>query len=149
MKHMDYMKIALHEAQIALHENEVPVGAVVVKQGVVLAKAHNRKEAWQDPTAHAELLAIREACRVLGNWRMDGCSLYVTLEPCAMCASAILQARVSTLVYGARDNDRGAIESRGRALFDNVYNHQIEVLSGFAEEESQKILETFFANIRK
>lgn len=149
MKHMDYMNIALQEARDALQEGEIPVGAVVVKENKILARAHNRKEAWHDPTAHAELLAIREACQTMGDWRMNGCTLYVTLEPCAMCASAILQARISTLVYGARDNDRGAVESRGRLLFDNVYNHQIEVLSGFAEEESQKVLDTFFIGIRE
>lgn len=148
MKHQDYMKIALEEARQALSEGEVPVGAVIIKDGVILARAHNRKEAQHDPTAHAELLAIQQACRQQKDWRLDGCTLYVTLEPCAMCASAMTQARLSTLVYGTLDEERGAVESRGRLLADNLYNHVMEVYGGFCEEEAKNLLEVFFKSIR-
>jgi len=112
MKHEYYMRLALEEARQAMLENEVPVGAVLVKDNRILAKTHNKKEVLQDATAHAEILAIREGGRLLQNWRLDDCVLYVTLEPCFMCASAILQSRIKTLVYGARDVKQGAIESR-------------------------------------
>ena len=148
MKHKDYMRIALEEAKTALKENEVPVGAVVVCDGEILSKAHNRKEALFDPTAHAEILAIREACLQRKDWRLDKCTLYVTLEPCAMCASAIVQARISTLVFGALDEERGAVESRGRMLADDLYNHSMEVYGGFLEQEAKALLDDFFKTVR-
>jgi tRNA(adenine34) deaminase len=148
MKHQDFMRAALEEARQAFIEGEVPVGAIIVKNGIILSSAHNKKEAWQDPTAHAELLAIRQACKLQRDWRLDGCTLYVTLEPCAMCASAIIQARVSTLVFGALDEERGAVESRGRILDDNLYNHDMEVYAGYCENEAKDLLETFFKSIR-
>ena len=149
MRHREYMKIALAEAEKALSEGEVPVGAVVVKGERILAKEHNRKEAYQDPTAHAELLAIREACRQLEDWRLDGCTLYVTLEPCAMCASAMIQARIGTLVFGTLDEERGAVESRGRLLYDNFYHLEMEVYGGYCEAEAKSLLDQFFRTIRQ
>jgi len=139
------MRLALEEARQAMLENEVPVGAVLVKDNRILVKTHNKKEVLQDATAHAEILAIREGGRILQNWRLDDCALYVTLEPCFMCASAILQSRIKTLVYGARDAKQGAIESRGTLLESNVYGNSLQVYAGYGEEEAAELLQTFFS----
>lgn len=148
MKHTEYMDLALAEAALALAEGEVPVGAVLVRQGRVLARGHNMKETRKDPTAHAELVVIRRAARAIGDWRLDGATLYVTLEPCGMCASAIVQARIATLVYGAPDTQRGEVESQAK-LRDNLYDHDIEIFGGYREAACRELLERFFSRIRE
>jgi tRNA(adenine34) deaminase len=144
MQHKDYMAIALEEARKAFFLGEVPVGAVLVKDGEILAKTHNRKERDADPTAHAEVLALREGAKVLNDWRLDGCTLYVTLEPCPMCAGALVQARVKTLVYGATDLKGGAVESLMNLVQHSRLNHRLEVIAGICEEECRSLLKEFF-----
>ena len=144
MQHKDYMAIALEEARKAFFLGEVPVGAVLVKDGEILAKTHNRKERDADPTAHAEVLALREGAKVLNDWRLDGCTLYVTLEPCPMCAGALVQARVKTLIYGATDLKGGAVESLMNLVQHPRLNHRLEVIIGIREEECRSLLKEFF-----
>ena len=122
--HDHYMQIALEEAQQALRENEVPIGAVIVHDERVIARTHNQREQLRDPTAHAEMIAITQAAHSLQSWRLDGCTLYVTLEPCPMCAGAIVQARLPTLVYGATDPKAGAVHTLYRMLDDPRLNHR-------------------------
>lgn len=148
MQHKDYMAIALAEARKAFFLGEVPVGAVLVKDGEILAKTHNRKERDADPTAHAEVLALREGAKVLNDWRLDGCTLYVTLEPCPMCAGALVQARVKTLVYGATDLKGGAVESLMNLVQHPRLNHRLEVIAGIREEECRSLLKEFFQSRR-
>jgi tRNA(adenine34) deaminase len=148
MQHKDYMAIALEEARKAFFLGEVPVGAVLVKDGEILAKTHNRKERDADPTAHAEVLALREGAKVLNDWRLDGCTLYVTLEPCPMCAGALVQARVKTLVYGATDLKGGAVESLMNLVQHPRLNHRLEVIAGIREEECRSLLKEFFQSRR-
>lgn len=138
------MAIALEEARQGFALGEVPVGAVLVKEGRILARAHNCRETWQDPTAHAEILALRRGAQALGTWHLDGCTLYVTLEPCPMCAGAIVQARVKTLVYGATDLKGGAVESLVNLVQDPRLNHRVEVIAGIREEECKALLKEFF-----
>ena len=141
----DFMELALAEAHEAEAEGEVPVGAVVVREGDVIARAHNRPIGLNDPTAHAEILALRAAAERLGNYRLADCDLYVTLEPCAMCAGALVHARVRRLVYAASDPKAGAIASRMRLLEATHLNHRIEVVSGVLAEEAAALLQRFFA----
>ena len=143
-----YMEEALREAQKALHKKEIPVGAVIVKDGQIISRAHNLKETLNDPTAHAEIIAIREASRVLANWRLEGCNLYVTLEPCPMCAGAINQARIDRLIYGAMDLKTGACGSLFNLTGDLRLNHKVEVVAGIMEEECKLLLKTFFEDKR-
>lgn len=138
------MDRALDEAKRAARHDEVPVGAVIVREGEVIASAHNMRETEQDPTAHAELLALRQAAAALGSWRLEGCTLYVTLEPCAMCAGAIVLARVPALVYAAPDPKAGAVGSLFDVARDPRLNHQVEVTSGVMAEECGTVLTTFF-----
>src|SRR5665213_2552498 len=128
--HEHFMRMALAEAQAALEEGEVPVGAVIVREGRVLASAHNQREQLRDPTAHAEMVAITQAAEALGSWRLEGCALYVTLEPCPMCAGAILQARIPTVVYGATDPKAGAVHTLYQLLSDPRLNHRPQTVSG-------------------
>ena len=146
MKSPGYMEIALEEARAAAARGEVPVGAVLVdgESGEVLARAGNRTEADSDPTAHAELLAIREAARRLGMKRLTGCDLYVTLEPCAMCAAAISFARIRRLYYGAADPKGGGVEHGARLFAQSTCHHRPEVYSGIAEADSAALLRDFF-----
>ncbi|XP_060085385.1 tRNA-specific adenosine deaminase-like [Ylistrum balloti] len=141
----------MQQALLAAHEakdlGEVPVGAVVVHKSTLIARAFNRKEAG-DPTAHAEILALREAAQYLKNWRLRGCILYVTLEPCLMCAGAVIQSRVDRIVYGATDLKFGAVESMLNS-FDYAWNHQPQVTGGICQQESASLLTSFFANRRK
>lgn len=141
------MREALLEAKRAAENNEVPVGAVVVMDKKILSRAHNCTISLNDPTAHAEILAIREACRIQKNYRIPGCDLYVTLEPCVMCLGAILQARIRRLVFGAHDPKKGAVESILTFPFDRM-NHTVEIEAGILSEECGKILKDFFANKR-
>jgi tRNA(adenine34) deaminase len=138
------MQQALEQARLAAQASEVPVGAVVIKDGIVIASAHNAPRALNDPTAHAEMLAIRAAAAVLGNERLDGCELWVTLEPCAMCAGAIAHARIGKLYYGASDAKGGAVEHGARVFDQEQCLHQPEVYSGMGEVEAGELLRGFF-----
>ena len=142
------MRAALDQARAAATAGEVPVGAVVVKDGAVIAAAHNAPRARNDPTAHAEILAIRAAAQVLGNERLDGCELWVTLEPCAMCAGAIIHARIGRLYYGAPDPKGGAVEHGARVLAQAQCLHRPEVYAGMGEGEAAGLLRDFFAERR-
>ncbi|NLL99330.1 MAG: nucleoside deaminase [Tepidanaerobacter sp.] len=143
------MTLALQEAKRAAEIDEVPIGAVVVKDDEVISKAHNLRETLQDATAHAELLAIKEACEVLGTWRLIGCTLYVTLEPCPMCAGAIILSRVDKLVFGAKDPKGGACGSVVNLTADDRFNHRPEVVEGVMAKECGEILKAFFQGKRK
>ena len=143
-----FMRLALREAERALEHDDVPVGAVVVDDGEVAALGHNERELRQDPTAHAEVLAIREASRALGRWRLLGCVLYVTLEPCAMCAGAIVLARLPRVVYGAGDPKAGAAGSVLDVLGEPSLNHRPHVDAGLFAAESAALLRNFFGERR-
>lgn len=143
-----YMQLALKEAESAFLQGEIPVGAVVVCRDEVIASAHNLKEERHDPTAHAELLAIQAACAYLGRWRLSDCTMYVTLEPCPMCAGALVQSRMRRLVYGAYDAKAGAVGSVVDLLDHPRLNHQVFVTSGVLGSECQDILQRFFENLR-
>lgn len=142
------MRLALAQAQAAAAGDEVPIGAVVVKDGAVLAMAHNQPRALRDPTAHAELLAIRQAARMLGQERLEGCELWVTLEPCAMCAGAIAHARIARLYYAAPDPKGGAVEHGARVFEQEQCLHRPEVYSGMGEGEAAALLREFFKERR-
>ena len=142
------MAEAVIEARKAREIKEVPVGAVIVHRGGIVSRAHNLKETSRDSTAHAEILAIREACRVLGRWRLEETVLYVTLEPCLMCAGAIISARIPRLVYGAADPKAGAVASLYRVLEDRRLNHRVEVVPGVLEKECGALLSSFFRELR-
>ena len=144
-----YMRMALAEAEYAMAENEVPVGTVIVYQDRVIASAHNQREQLHDPTAHAEMIAITQAAESLSSWRLEGCRLYVTLEPCPMCAGAILQARIPFLVYGAADPKAGAVHSMYQLLDDARLNHQTQVTSNVLAEPCGRILTDFFKKQRQ
>ena len=139
------MRLALREAEAAAAHGDVPIGAVVARGGEALAAAGNERELRADPTAHAEVLAIREAAQKLGGWRLSGCEIYVTLEPCAMCAGAIVLARLDRVVYGATDPKAGAAGSVLDVLGEPRLNHRPEVTGGLMAEESSALLRTFFA----
>ena len=142
------MEVALEEARQAAREGEVPVGAVVVHEGELLARDHNRSIQRSDPTAHAEILVLRRAGALLSNYRLTGAGLYVTLEPCAMCAGALVWARVGLLVYAAADLKAGAVSSRVGLLKPGLFNHAPEVVPGVREAESRELLQGFFSRLR-
>jgi len=144
-----FMMIALEEARKAFDKAETPVGAIVVKDGEVIARAHNLRETLQDPTAHAEIIAIRDAAQKLGRWRLTDCCVYVTLEPCAMCAGAMVLARIQRLVYGTSDPKSGAVGSLMNLLSDERLNHKVDVESGILAKECGDILSEFFSSRRK
>ena len=139
-----FMRMALEEARLAAGEGEIPVGAVLVKDGKVLAREHNRREATGNPLDHAELLALQAAASRLGNWRLEGSTLYVTLEPCPMCAGALVQARAGRLVFGARDLKLGAAGSRYNLVHDETTHHRLDITDGIMEDECREILRGFF-----
>ena len=143
------MRQALAQAEQALAENEVPVGAVIVQGERVLAAAHNQREMLHDPTAHAEMIAITQAASNLGDWRLEGCTLYVTLEPCIMCCGAILQARLPIVVYGATDPKAGAASTLFHLLSDERLNHRCRVVPGILAERSGEMLSQFFQEQRR
>ncbi len=149
MPHEYYMHEALEEALSAYEIWEIPVGAVVVYGGKIIARAHNRKEYSQDPTAHAELRALRRAARKLGRWRLSDCTLYCTLEPCVMCAGAMVNARLGRLVYGVADPKAGAAGSIYDIVRSPALNHQVEVEGGVLQKECGELLKLFFANLRR
>lgn len=144
----DFMKIAIKEAKKAYFKNEVPVGAVIVKDNIIIAKAHNLRESKNDSLAHAEILAIRKACRKLKSWRLDGCSIYVTLEPCLMCAGNISQARIKKVYIGAMDPKNGVVGSVTN-VFDLNLTHKVEYEFGIKSDECSKLLSDFFKELRK
>lgn len=143
-----WMKQALVEAQRAYEADEVPVGAVVVHEGKIIGKGHNQIEVLQDPTAHAEMIAITAAANHLESRRLEKCTLYVTLEPCAMCAGAIIQARIPTLVFGAYDPKAGACGTLFNVVEDKRLNHQVHVVGGICDKESEELLKGFFGRVR-
>ena len=143
-----FMELALDEAVQAAQAGEVPVGAVIVRGAEVIARGHNMREHWLDATAHAEVIAIREACRKLHNWRLAGCTLYVTVEPCPMCAGAIWNSRIDTVVFGCRDNRAGAVESLFNVLSHPSLNHRPVVIGGICEETCRALMQDFFAQRR-
>ena len=144
-----FMKLALKEAQKACDKLEVPVGAVIVKDGKVIAKAHNLKETKFDTTKHAEILAIQKASKKLGSWRLLDCEMYVTLEPCSMCAGAMINSRIKKLYIGALDEKTGACGSVLNLLEDYPFNHKIEVEKGILQKECETMLKDFFKMLRK
>ena len=145
---ISYMRQALQIAEQAAEMGEVPVGALIVKNGIILAEAHNRREIDQDPCAHAELLAIRKAAQKLGSWRLEGCTLYVTLEPCPMCAGAIWLSRIKRCVFGCNDPKAGFVGSLENINRFEALNHHFETTSGVLSNECSEILRTFFRRIR-
>ncbi len=149
MTHEDYMREALAEADLAAVIGEVPIGAVVVQSGQIIARAHNLRETNQDATAHAEVLAIRQAGAHLGDWRLIGCTLYVTIEPCPMCAGALVQSRVEHVVFGAADPKAWADRSLREIVQNPGLNHRMEVTDGVLAEECSQIMKAFFKARRK
>ncbi len=147
--HDYFMQQALAEAEKALEEDEVPIGAVIVHDERIVASAHNQREQLRDPTAHAEMIAITQAAEALGSWRLEGCTLYVTLEPCPMCAGAIVQARIPLVVFGAADPKAGAVNTLFQLLTDRRLNHQSQVVSGVLADRCGQLLTRFFAAQRK
>ncbi|MCL4802671.1 MAG: tRNA adenosine(34) deaminase TadA [Anaerolineae bacterium] len=147
-EHERWMRLALVQAGIALQLGEVPVGAVAVLNGDVIGAGYNRKESDQDPTAHAEMIALREAAAQLDNWRLIGVTLYCTLEPCPMCAGAMIQGRLSRLVYGAKDTRFGADGTIIDVLGQPEFNHRVEVVSGVLADEAGALLQKFFRQLR-
>ncbi|MGE5472668.1 MAG: tRNA adenosine(34) deaminase TadA [Ignavibacteriales bacterium] len=143
-----YMKAALQEAEKAYKKGEAPIGAVIVQNDRIIARAHNLRETRKDTTAHAEILAIQKASKKLGEWRLLDCDLYVTLEPCPMCAGAIIQSRIRRLYYGADDIKAGAAGSVIN-VFEKGFNHKVEVYTGIMEEECAGVLKKFFKELRK
>ena len=143
------MREALSEARKALALGEVPVGSVVVRSGEVIARGCNLRETDRDPTAHAEMVALRQASRAIGAWRLSGCTVYVTIEPCAMCAGAIVLARVDAVVFGARDPRAGACGSLMNIVQDPRLNHRVEIIEGVLAEECQALLQGFFRDLRR
>ena len=144
-----FMKEALKEAYKAYEIKEVPIGAVVVRNGEIVGRGYNQKETLKDATLHAEISAIKDACRNLGGWRLPGCTMYVTLEPCAMCAGALVNARIERLVIGSKDLKTGAFGSVINIVQMEKLNHQIDVQYGILEEECSNMLKIFFAELRK
>ena len=143
-----WMGEALRQAAAALDHDEVPVGCLVVHNGHVVGRAHNQRETLQDPTAHAEMIAITQAAEALSSWRLAGCTLYVTLEPCIMCAGAMVLARIDRLVYGARDPKAGAVDSVFHILDEKRLNHRIHVTGGILSEACGQVLSEFFRTKR-
>jgi tRNA(adenine34) deaminase len=147
--HERFMRVAIEEAEQAQREEEVPIGAVIVHEGRVIARAHNQREQLHDPTAHAEMIAITQAAESRQSWRLDECALYVTLEPCPMCAGAIVQARLPLVVYGATDPKAGAVDTLYRLLSDSRLNHRAEVVAGVLAEQCGQMLSQFFQEQRR
>jgi tRNA(adenine34) deaminase len=140
-----FMKLAIDQAFIATENGDVPVGAVIIFDGRVIAKAHNQRQLLNDPTAHAEIIALTQAAEAVGNWRLNGCSVYVTLEPCPMCAGALVLARVDRVVFGCADPKAGACGSLYNIVQDERLNHNIEITSGVLDTECGQILSDFFS----
>lgn len=144
-----FMKEALKEARKAYNKEEVPVGAVIVKDGQIISRAHNLKESKKMATSHAEILAIEKACKKLGAWRLEGCEMYVTLEPCTMCVGALINSRIKKIYIGTNDEKTGACGSKINLLEDVVFNHKVEVERDILKPECEKILKDFFKFLRE
>lgn len=144
-----YMKIALEQAGIAEDNGDVPIGAIIVFQNQIIGRAYNQREQLNDPTAHAEIIALTQAAAFLESWRLHGCTIYVTLEPCPMCAGALVLARLDRLVYGCDDPKTGAVKSLYTITTDERLNHRLEVTSGVLEEPCREQLQAFFARRRR
>lgn len=144
-----FMKEALKEARKAYNKEEVPVGAIIVKDGQIISKAHNLKETKKSATSHAEILAIEKACKKLEAWRLEGCEMYVTLEPCAMCAGALINARIKKLYIGTNDEKTGACGSKLNLLEDIKFNHTVKIERGILKDECEAILKDFFKHLRE
>lgn len=145
----EFMKVALEEAELAYQDSEVPVGAVIVFNNEIIAKAHNEKETNQNPVAHAEILAIERASKVLKSWRLSDCQIYITLEPCLMCSGAILESRINKIVYGAKDLQEGSLGSVYNIFLDNGINFSPKIFGGVCANESKELLKKFFEKKRK
>jgi tRNA(adenine34) deaminase len=143
-----YMQAALRQAEIAEENGDVPIGCVIVHNGQIIAKAYNQREQLNDPTAHAEIIALTQAAAALETWRLNGCTIYVTLEPCTMCAGAMVLARLDRLVYGCDDPKTGAVKSLYNIVTDERLNHRLEVTSGVMAEECTALLQRFFLRRR-
>lgn len=148
MTDTEYMQIALEEARKSADKNEIPIGALLVYHDTIIASAHNEREHSWDPTAHAEILVLRKGARILSNWRLTPCTLYVTIEPCAMCAGAIMNARIGRLVYGAPDHRAGGVDSHFHICEGGVMNHHITIQSDILSDKCQKVMDSFFAKRR-
>ena len=144
-----FMKEALKEAKKAYNKEEVPVGAVIVKDGEIISRAHNIKESRKDSTCHAEILAIKKACKKLNSWRLIDCEMYVTLEPCSMCAGALINSRIKKIYIGTNDNKTGACGSVLNLLEDYKFNHKVEIKKYILKEECEEILKNFFKELRE
>ena len=149
MKDQDFMREALNEAKKAFEKGEIPIGAVIVQNGSIITRNHNRREKLHDPTAHAEILVMREAGEILGGWRLSNTTVYVTIEPCPMCAGALVQSRVSRIVYGAPDIKAGAVHSLYTITEDDRLNHRLSVTGGILAEECSELMRHFFRSRRK
>ena len=150
MNNYEYMQIALEEAKLAALENEVPVGCIIVKHNEIIARTHNTRHKNKSAINHAEIMAIDEACKKLSSWQLDGCTMYVTLEPCIMCAGAILQARIKTVVFASKEPKFGACGSVVN-IFNSLeykFNHEVELIEGICENESKTLIKDFFKNLR-
>ena len=143
-----FMKEALKEAQKSYKKEEIPVGAIIVKDGKIIARGHNLKETKTDPTKHAEIIAIQKACKKLQTWRLTGCTMYVTLEPCSMCAGSLIQSRLDKVVIGTMDEKTGACGSVLNLLPDYKFNHTVQIETGIMQEECKTILQQFFKELR-
>jgi tRNA(adenine34) deaminase len=148
MDHVTFMRAAIEEAEKAAAIGEVPIGAVIVRGGEIVGRGYNLRETKKDPTLHAEMIAIREASERLGGWRLIGCTLYVTLEPCPMCAGAIVQSRIEQVVYGASDPKAGCAGTLMNLLDEPRFNHQVPVVEGVLAEECGQLLKDFFRHLR-
>ena len=146
--HEEYMQLALEEARKAAALGEIPIGAVLVHEGEVVARAHNMRETWQDGTAHAEIIVMQKGCKKLGRWRLSGCALYVTVEPCPMCSGAIVNSRIDTVVYGCPDVKAGGAESIFNIITNPNLNHTATVISGVCEEACAQVMKDFFKRRR-
>ncbi|HZJ76849.1 MAG TPA: tRNA adenosine(34) deaminase TadA [Oscillospiraceae bacterium] len=144
-----FMTVAIEEAQKALDKREVPIGAVIVKDNKIITKAHNLKETLKNAVFHAEILAIKDACNLLGRWRLTDCTIYVTIEPCPMCAGAILQSRIKRVVIGAMDIKSGACGSVVNLLDNPGFNHRVEIETGILEEKCSRLVKDFFRYLRE
>lgn len=149
MEKEEYMEIAIQEARKAYKKEEVPVGAIIVKDGKIVAKAYNQKESKKDTTNHAEIIAIQKASKRLKSWRLSDCEMYVTLEPCSMCAGALIQARMKKVYIGTKDEKTGACGSVLNLLEDYSFNHKVEIETGILQGKCEKILQDFFKELRK
>ncbi len=147
-ENIKFMKEALKEAKKSYQKDEIPVGAVIVKDGKIIARGHNIKETKTDPTKHAEIIAIQKASKKLQTWRLSGCTMYVTLEPCSMCAGSLIQARIDKVVIGTMDEKTGACGSVLNLLSDYKFNHTVQIETGIMQEECKTILQQFFKELR-